>query len=181
MDIDEKMDSIIPPTPHHKMARGVVIVVQGVPAIGKTTLASEMVKILTSIHKIRSCHIEQDTFVEEHGRRGAGRACRQYFDGCLNSGQNLVVILARNNSCEEQYRAYAEMAKKHSYLCIGVYPKEVYTCISCANCINREFCFNSHSGVWCHSLNRTTHGVNYSVHVSNRQCRDGESPKNPYL
>ena len=100
------------------------VILQGIPGIGKNTVADWVAQNLTGLRVIV---LDQDTFTSKVGRKKAGKACLNEWKMLINTGDYDVVILARNNAAPCQYNTYADVANEALWKTIVVRPEELDT------------------------------------------------------
>lgn len=84
-----------------------LVLMQGIPGIGKTSLAKEAEKSLNS--KGTEClQISQDDFAHL-GQKNSGQACFDFVEKILLEKNHRIMILARNNSNRQQYDKYLKL------------------------------------------------------------------------
>jgi hypothetical protein len=81
-----------------------LVVMQGVPGLGKSALAVEAVRRLAEAG-VTAAQAAQDDFVHL-GRKKSGAACLAHITDLLEAGSTAVVLLARNNANKMQYQQY---------------------------------------------------------------------------
>lgn len=99
-----------------------VVILQGIPGIGKNAIADYLAKILRK----RVSVLDQDRYAHL-GKKVASQKCRDVFKELLGSGDYDVIILARNNAITFQYTTYLDMAQDALWKTVVVRPEEVDT------------------------------------------------------
>jgi hypothetical protein len=84
-----------------------LVVMQGVPGLGKSALAIETTKLLAA-GGISAAQAAQDDFVHL-GQKKSGAACLEHITDLLEAGATRVVLLARNNANKLQYHNYQQL------------------------------------------------------------------------
>jgi hypothetical protein len=92
-----------------------VVILQGIPGLGKSLLASHLVESFSNI----VISIEQDSF------NGNGQKCQKAFKKLLENPQYKIIILARNNENIKQYARYTELADSYNCKVLAIYPEEM--------------------------------------------------------
>jgi len=98
----------------------VLVLFQGVPALGKTTLAGPVAEKLNAIG-VRSIAIEQDTFAAV-GKKSSGKRFTKHLDKLMKGERFDVIISARNNATLEQYQHHVELAERQGWSCLMMHP-----------------------------------------------------------
>jgi len=98
----------------------VFVLIQGAPALGKTTLSGPLAVRLNA-SGIKSIAIEQDTFAAR-GSRSSGKRFTKHLDKLMKSERFDVILSARNNATIDQYKHHLELAEKHGWSCVMLYP-----------------------------------------------------------
>lgn len=123
--------------------RRLVVIVQGVPGIGKNTVALEVVKKITDIPVYL---IDQDSFVKKHGK-SAGAECFKTYEVQLLTQTGIIMVL-RNNADVSQYGKYVEAAGLTGWKTLLIEAADVYTDPAllfnvCANAVLERACHPS--------------------------------------
>lgn len=110
---------------YQRSALPLLVLTQGVPGIGKSYLARKLAERLNA-EGITCKDVAQDDFVAQVGLKNSGKACRQYLQEELAKRTYQVIILARNNADQQQYRDFVGWDEQ---LCRAVFicPEELST------------------------------------------------------
>ena len=99
-----------------------VVILQGIPGIGKNAIADNLVENLGK----RVYVLDQDRYAHL-GRKPASKKGREVFNDTLYSDEYDIIILARNNATSFQYTSYLDMAQDALWKTVVVRPNEVDT------------------------------------------------------
>lgn len=103
-------------------ARGVLIVLQGVTGLGKSTLSKSVTEIMSGYTVVP---LEQDTYVAKWGLQKAGEICLEECSRLMKQTScPQAIILARNNSNYSQYSRYVVLANENDYYVVVVTPRD---------------------------------------------------------
>lgn len=103
-------------------AKGVLIVLQGVTGLGKSTLSKS---VATALSDYKVIPLEQDTYVARWGLQKAGEKCLEECGKLMKSTPcPQAIILARNNSNYSQYSKYVALANDNDYYVVVVTPRD---------------------------------------------------------
>lgn len=108
--------------------RGVLVVFQGIPGIGKTTITNCLVEEMKS-RGINAVGLEQDPFFEKYGQKKSGPMCLKAFEDYVKGDQYNVVFLQRNNANVGQFKNYAQVAKDGDWLVHVISPRALKSSI----------------------------------------------------
>merc|ERR1712012_1253220 len=89
--------------------RGYLVLLQGCPGLGKTTLSKPLAEILSKRGR-PAIAIEQDEFASA-GKKGSGKRFTNHLDWLMSEGQYEFIISARNNADLKQYKHHYDLAK----------------------------------------------------------------------
>jgi hypothetical protein len=127
VNLDEKLDIISKKylnTFANFPAKGILIILQGVTGLGKSTLSYSVRDALSEYTVVP---LEQDTYVAKWGLHKAGVKC---FEECSKLMKHIsnpnVIILARNNSNYSQYGKYVDLANDNNYYVVIVAPRDYF-------------------------------------------------------
>ena len=95
-----------------------LVIVQGVPGLGKNSIGEEVAKKNT-----KWTSIDQDSF---KGKK-SGEMCFKHFKKILTGNEFDVILLLRNNSNMSHYGKYALFAKENLWKTVALYPNEIIT------------------------------------------------------
>lgn len=96
--------------PRHNITGCCLVIFQGIPGLGKSTLTSYLVQKLLA-DEIPCTSLEQDLFAERFGSKKSGSLCLRELGRRIKSERYKVIFLSRNNACASQYSRYASLAK----------------------------------------------------------------------
>lgn len=92
----------------------ILVLFQGVPGLGKTTLANNLIKTLGET----SVCLEQDQF------KGDKNKCLQCLKKLLSNPKINIILLSRNNSNIRQYKSFIDLVNHFSCKVLAIYPYE---------------------------------------------------------
>jgi len=104
----------------HHVRKKVFVLFQGAPALGKTTLAGPVAEKLNT-NGVRSIAIEQDTFAAR-GKKKSGKRFTKHLEKLMKDERFDVIISARNNATPDQYQHHLEVAERHGWHSLMMYP-----------------------------------------------------------
>eukprot|EP00479_Gromia_sphaerica_P002299 TRINITY_DN12743_c0_g1_i1.p1 TRINITY_DN12743_c0_g1~~TRINITY_DN12743_c0_g1_i1.p1 ORF type:complete len:148 (+),score=12.03 TRINITY_DN12743_c0_g1_i1:396-839(+) len=107
-----------------RKVHGVLVIMQGIPGIGKSTQTRTLVDELTK-RGISSVGLEQDPFYAKFGRLKSGKMCLQEFKNYVYGGKHKVVFLLRNNALYSQFQLYADHAIQNDWAYMLLLPKSL--------------------------------------------------------
>lgn len=98
-----------------------VVIVQGIPGIGKNTVALEVAKRLS----LPTFLIDQDSFVRKYGK-SAGAECLKVYEAYLLKATSGVVMVLRNNADVSQYGKYVDAARMAGWKTLIIEATDVF-------------------------------------------------------
>jgi len=108
-----------------KKRRRILVLFQGAPGLGKTTLAAPVAKELNSVG-INAIAVEQDTFAKEGGLKNSGWLFTRYLQELLEGEELDVIFSARNNANYRQYVRHVKLASSiPGWECLFLYPSHL--------------------------------------------------------
>lgn len=102
----------------------VVLLLQGVPGIGKTTILP-LVEDKLKMKGIQCITVCKDNFRKGHSKAQAERAAKDAFEDLLEEEIYDVIILDSNHTQHHNFRDYVEIARKENYKVLVCFPSEV--------------------------------------------------------
>jgi len=108
-----------------KQRRRILVLFQGAPGLGKTTLAAPLAEKLNSVG-INAIAVEQDTFAVKSGLKNSGFLFTQYLKGLLEGEELDMIFSARNNANYSQYKRHVNLASSSpGWECLFLYPSHL--------------------------------------------------------
>jgi len=108
-----------------KKRKRILILFQGAPGLGKTTLAAPLAQKLNSVG-INAIAVEQDTFAAQSGLKKSGWLFTQHLQGLLEGEDLDVIFSARNNANNGQYKRHVKLASSTpGWECLFLYPSHL--------------------------------------------------------
>lgn len=102
----------------------VVLLFQGVPGIGKTTILP-LVEDKLKMKGIQCITLCKDNFQKGHSKAQAEREAKDAFESLLEEEIYDVIILDSNHTQHSNFRDYVELARKENYKVLVCFPNEV--------------------------------------------------------
>jgi len=108
-----------------KQRRRILILFQGAPGLGKTTLAAPLAEKLNSVG-VNAIAVEQDTFAAKNGLKSSSFLFTQHLKGLLEGEDLDVIFSARNNANHNQYKRHVKLASSvPGWECLFLYPSHL--------------------------------------------------------
>jgi len=98
-----------------------VIIMQGIPGLGKNAVA----EIVEQISSVKIVSLDQDSFVKKYDKT-AGAQCFKVFNSLLTEMESGVIMLLRNNADTSQYGKYVDSAHDNNWNTIIVTVADIF-------------------------------------------------------